>query len=58
MKLLSRLKLPISEPQLALTLAISLVMMAVMLVCLLWQANVIDFQRELIRELWTAKYPG
>ena len=52
MKLLHRLKMPASESQLALTLAISLVFMAAMLVGLLWQANIIVYQKELIRSLW------
>lgn len=58
MKLLSRLKIPATESQLALTLAVSLVMMAAMLLGILWQANVINFQKELIRALWNSKYAG
>jgi hypothetical protein len=57
-KFLRRLKVPATESQLALTLAVSLVMMAAMLLCLLWQANVISFQQELIRALWNSKYAG
>ena len=55
MKLLHRLKMPASESQLALTLAVSLVFMAAMLVGLLWQANIIAFQKEIIRSLWDLK---
>ena len=55
MKLLHRLKMPASESQLALTLAISLVFMAALLVGLLWQANIIVYQKELIRSLWNMK---
>ena len=55
MSFLRRLKAPASESQLALTLAVSLVFMAVMLVCLLWQANIIVFQQEIIRSLWDMK---
>jgi len=54
-KLLHRLKMPASESQLALTLAISLVFMAALLVGLLWQANIIVYQKELIRSLWDMK---
>lgn len=54
-KLLHRLKMPASESQLALTLAVSLVFMAAMLVGLLWQANIIAFQKEIIRSLWDLK---
>lgn len=52
---LRRLKIPASESQLALTLAVSLVFMAAMLLCLLWQANIIAFQQEIIRSLWNLK---
>lgn len=55
MKLLYRLKMPASESQLAITLAVSLVFMAAMLVGLLWQANIIAFQKEIIRSLWDLK---
>ena len=54
-KLLYRLKMPASESQLAITLAVSLVFMAAMLVGLLWQANIIAFQKEIIRSLWDLK---
>jgi hypothetical protein len=56
--LLRRFVSPVSESQLALTLAVSLVMMAAMLICLLWQGNVIKFQQDLIRDLWTRSYGG
>jgi hypothetical protein len=54
-RLIHRLKVPASESQLALTLVVSLVFMAAMLVCLLWQANIIAFQQEIIRSLWDLK---
>lgn len=55
MKFLQRLKAPASESQMGLTLALSLVIMAAMLVGLMWQANVINFQKEIIRSLWNLK---
>lgn len=55
MSLLRRLKVPASESQLGLTLAVSLVFMAALLLCLVWQANVIAFQQEMIRYLWDLK---
>lgn len=58
MKLLRRLQVPATESQLALTLAISLVMMAAMLFGILWQANVINYQKEMIRALWNSKFLG
>ena len=54
--LIRRFAVPASESQLALTLAISLVMIAAMLLCLLWQGNIIKFQQDLIRELWAGRY--
>jgi hypothetical protein len=57
-RFLRRLKVPASESQLALTLAVSLVFMAALLLCLLWQANVIAFQQEIIRSLWISKNAG
>jgi hypothetical protein len=57
-KLLRRLRVPATESQLAITLAVSLVMMAAMLLGILWQANVINFQKELIRALWNSKFAG
>jgi len=56
--LIRRFAVPASESQLALTLTISLVMMAALLLCLLWQGSVIKFQQELIRELWAGGYHG
>jgi hypothetical protein len=57
-KLLRRLQVPATESQLALTLAISLVMMAALLLGILWQANVINYQKEMIRALWNSKFAG
>ena len=50
-RFLYRLRVPASESQLALTLALSLLFMAVMLLGLIWQANVIALQRDIIRSL-------
>jgi hypothetical protein len=54
-KLLHRMRMPVSESQLGITLAISLVFMAAMLLGLLWQANIIAYQKEIIRSLWDMK---
>jgi hypothetical protein len=54
-RLLHRLRMPASESQLGLTLAISLVFLAAMLLGLLWQANIIAYQKEIIRSLWDMK---
>jgi hypothetical protein len=53
--LIRRFAVPASESQLALTLAISLVMMAALLAGLLWQGNIIKFQQDLIRDLWAGR---
>jgi len=53
--LIRRFAVPASESQLALTLALSLVMMAGLLLCLLWQGNIINFQQQLIRDLWAGR---
>ena len=58
MRFLRRFLAPASESQLALTLALSLVMIAAMLACLLWQSSIITFQQELIRALRSLEYTG
>jgi hypothetical protein len=42
----------------AIALAMSVVMMGLMLCAILWQSNVIAFQRDLIRVIWTGHYTG
>ena len=56
--LLRRFVAPATESQMALALALSLVVMAVMLLGIMWQGNVIKFQQDLIRDLWRAAYTG
>ena len=58
MRMLRRLVLPASESQLAVALAISAVAMALMLWAILWQSDIIAYQREVIRWLWSGKYGG
>jgi hypothetical protein len=58
MRMMRRLATPASENQMALVLAVSLVVMGLMLVALLWQSNVIVYQRDLIRTLWNWKFSG
>jgi hypothetical protein len=55
---LRRFAAPATESQLALTLAVSLILMAVMLIGLIWQGNVIKFQQDVIRDLWRSAYNG
>ena len=56
MRRLRNLSLPVSEKELALALGVSVVVMALMLYGLLWQSNVIVYQRDLIRSLWSWRY--
>jgi hypothetical protein len=58
MRLLRRLALPASESQLALALALCLVVMSLLLFAVMWQSGVIDYQRELIRLLWNSTHGG
>ena len=58
MRLIRRLASPVSEGHTAVVLAFSLVIMGLMLVALLWQSNVIVYQRDLIRALWNWKFSG
>jgi hypothetical protein len=52
---ISRLKEPATDSQLGLALAVAAVTMGLMLWAILWQANIIADQRDLIRELWIAR---
>ena len=44
--------IPASESQLTVALSLSLVAMAALLWGILWQADVIDYQRQVIKFLW------
>jgi hypothetical protein len=54
-RLLRRLSVPAGDSQLALALALAALAMSLMLWAILWQSNVIVYQRDLIRWLWTAR---
>ena len=58
MWLLRRLAVPANESQMAVALAISVLAMSLMLWAILWQSDVIAYQRELIRWLWSWKFGG
>jgi len=51
--LIAKLKVPASESQLSLALALSVVVMSGLLWGLLWQSNIIAQQREAIRYLFS-----
>jgi hypothetical protein len=52
------LAVPATESQLGIALAVSAVAMALMLWLVIWQTNVIVYQRDLIRWLWNAHIGG
>ncbi len=58
MRLIRRLAVPVTEPQLAVALAISVLAMSLMLWAILWQSDVIAYQRDIIRWMWSWKYGG
>ena len=58
MQIMRRLATPASENHMALVLVVSLVIMGLMLMGLLWQSNVILYQRDLIRTMWNWKFSG
>jgi hypothetical protein len=58
MKLWRRLAIPASESQMAVILSMSMVIMALLLCAILWQSNIISYQRDLIYWLWNDKFHG
>ncbi len=56
MWLLRRLAIPASESQLAVALCASTVIMSLMLWLVIWQADVIAYQRDVIRWLWSWRF--
>ena len=58
MSLLRRLSVPASESQMSVALGLCAVTMGLMLWALLWQADIIAHQREMIRWLWAWKFGG
>ena len=58
MRIMRRLAVPVSENQMAMVLAASLVVMGLLLIALLWESNVIAYQRDLIRSMWNWKFSG
>jgi hypothetical protein len=50
--------IPARESHLAVALGFSVVMMAALLWCVMWQADVIDYQRDVIRTLWVGRFGG
>ncbi len=57
-QLFRRMKQPATQSHLGLALAVAALTMALLLWAVMWQSNVIAFQRELIRALWKAQSGG
>ena len=58
MGLIRRLAVPASESHLTVVLALCALVMALLLCGIMWQSGVIDYQREVIRMLWDARFGG
>ncbi len=53
-----QLSVPASESHLGMALALAAVTMGLMLWAILWQSNVIVYQRDVIRWLWATRIGG
>lgn len=51
-RILRKLTVPASESQMAIALGLSILTMSLMLCAILWQSNIIVYQRDLIRVIW------
>jgi uncharacterized membrane protein (DUF4010 family) len=55
---LHRLNEPVSDSNLRMALALAVVALSLMLWAIIWQANIIVYQRDLIRVLWDTQLGG
>ena len=55
---LYRLNEPVSDSSLRMALALAVVALSLMLWAIIWQANIIVYQRDLIRVLWDTQFGG
>ena len=58
LRVLRRLSVPAAESHLAMALALAAATMALMLWAILWQSNIILYQRDIIRWMWNARLGG
>ena len=58
MQLIRRLAVPASESYLTVALVLCMLVMSLLLCGMMWQSGIIDYQKELIRLLWQARYGG
>ena len=57
-RLIRRLNGESSDSQLELALGLAALVMGLMLWAILWQANIITYQRDIIKWMWTTKFGG
>jgi hypothetical protein len=57
-RIIRRLNVAPSDSQLELALGLSALVMGLMLWAILWQANIITYQRDIIKWMWTTKFGG
>ena len=55
---LHRLNEPVSDSHLRMALALAVVALGLMLWAIIWQANIIVYQRDLIRVMWDTQFGG
>ena len=58
MRFFRRFSIPASESQMAVALCLCAVTMSLMLWAILWQSDVITYQQDVIRWMWTARFGG
>lgn len=57
-RLIRRLSVSATESHLGLGLGVAAVALALMLWAIVWQSNVIAYQRDIIEWMWSAKFGG
>jgi hypothetical protein len=57
-RMIRGLKEPASDSHLGMALVVAAVTMGLMLWAIIWQANIIVYQRDLIRVMWTSRFGG
>lgn len=55
---LRRLNEPVSDSSFRIALALAVVALSLMLWAIIWQANIIVYQRDLIRAMWNTQFGG
>jgi hypothetical protein len=53
-----RLNEPASDSHLGMALAVAAVALALMLWAIIWQSNIIVYQRDVIRMMWITRFGG